>query len=250
MIKPTALIVGASSGLGKAIATLFAEKGFSLALVSRDSEDLQALSASLRAEHGAQVIYYDLDLLDPKVHFGNFIKTVNEDLGSIQYSFLTAGGSFSGDEKIPTELAFQNCLRLNFQSISMLMNELLANQKLNKCRSILVVSSIAALVPRSQNNTYSAAKMALENYAKSLRHYVFQSRMAVQIQVIRLGYMDSGFTRGKKLLFPISQREEIAQFIFKNRDKDYGLAVVPKFWSVILFVLRILPWHIYKKLRF
>ncbi len=250
MKPPTALILGGSSGLGRALATLLASKGYGLALISRDQKDLQAMQSSLQTQHGSQVFIYAIDLLDSGLNIENIIAKVAEDLGSIEYAFLVAGGSFSGDEKVPSEAAFSMSLRLNFEAIGLFMNAILSLRAKTACRSILVVSSIAAVAPRSQNSSYSAAKKALENYAISLRHYCFQANIFTKIQVVRLGYMESGFTRGKTLLFPISKPEAVAKFLFKMKDRDYGLRVFPRFWGIILFVLTKLPWAIYKRLRF
>lgn len=247
---PTALIVGGSSGLGRALAELFAENGYALALVSRDQEDLQAMQSSLQTTYGQRVFIYPTDLLDSDLSAEHVIEKVTRDLGSIDYAFLVAGGSFSGDEKVPSLSAFRNSLRLNFEAIGLFMNAILSLRAKAVCRSILVVSSIAAVAPRSQNSSYSAAKKALENYAMSLRHYCFQAQIPTNIQVIRLGYMESGFTRGKTLLFPIAKPQAVAQLIFKLKDRDFGLRVFPSFWGFILFVLTKLPWAIYKRLRF
>jgi short-subunit dehydrogenase len=247
---PTALIVGGSSGLGRALADLLAANGYSLALVSRDQEDLQVMQSSLQTTYGHRVFIYPTDLLDAGFSAEDVIEKVCGDLGSIDYAYLVAGGSFSGDEKVPSLSAFKNSLRLNFEAIGLFMNAVLSLRAKAACRSILVVSSIAAVAPRSQNSSYSAAKKALENYAMSLRHYCFQAQIPTHIQVIRLGYMESGFTRGKALLFPIAKPQAVAQFLFRLKDKDFGLRVFPSFWGVILFVLTKLPWAIYKRLRF
>jgi short-subunit dehydrogenase len=249
-VPPTALIVGGSSGLGRALADLLAQNGYSLALVSRDQEDLQAMQSSLQTVHGIRVFIHATDLLDSDLNAELLIEKVTRELGSIDYAFLVAGGSFSGDEKIPSITAFSHSLRLNFEAIGLFMNALLSRRAQTACRSILVVSSIAAVAPRSQNSSYSAAKRALENYALSLRHYCFQAQIPTHIQVVRLGYMESGFTRGKSLLFPIAKLPAVAKFIFKLKDRDYGLRVFPSFWSLILLVLTKLPWAIYKRLRF
>ncbi|HEY8270969.1 MAG TPA: SDR family NAD(P)-dependent oxidoreductase [Pseudobdellovibrionaceae bacterium] len=251
-MKPTstALIVGGSSGLGRALAELLAKKGFGLALVSRDKEDLQALQSSLQTVHGVRVFIYPTDLLDPALSAERVVEKVSEDLGSIDYAFLVAGGSFTGDEKVPSLSAFSHSLRLNFEAIGLFMNAILLLREKAVCRSILVISSIAAVAPRSQNSSYAAAKKALESYAISLRHYCFQAQIPTNIQVVRLGYMESGFTRGKTLLFPIAKPQAVAQFIFKLKDRDFGLRVFPSFWNLILFILTKLPWAVYKRLRF
>lgn len=246
----TAIIVGGSSGLGRALAELLAEKGYSLALVSRDQEDLEVMKTSLETTFGHRVYIYPADLLASDFDVDRLVERVQEDLGTIGYAFLVAGGSFEGDEKVPTQRAFKNALRLNYESMALIANALLSRQATNQCCSILFVSSIAAVAPRSLNSSYAAAKKALETYTSSLRHHCFQAQVPTNIQVIRLGYMESGFTRGKTLLFPIAAPSRVAKFIFEMKDRDYGIQIFPRFWILILFIISRLPWAVYKRLRF
>jgi len=248
MNASTALVVGGSSGLGRALAEHLAGEGFSIALVSRDKEDLIAMKSSLETIYKKSIFIYPTDLLDPSLNADQIVERVAIDLGSIDYAFLVAGGSFAGDEKVPSTNAFKNTLRLNFESIGLFANALLRLPQ--PSRSILMVSSIAAVAPRSLNSSYSAAKKALENYAMSLRHYCYQAQLPTKIQVVRMGYMESGFTRGKTLLFPVAAPKQVAKFLFGAKDKDYGIQVFPKFWILILFIITRLPWAIYKRLRF
>jgi len=250
MTKPTAMIVGGSSGLGRALAEQFAKKGYSLALVSRDQEDLKVMKSSLETTYGHSVQIYPTDILAQTFDAESLVGSIRKDLGAINHAFLVAGGSFEGDEKVPTQDAFKNALKLNYESIALLANSVLSGQSKGECRSILFVSSIAAVAPRSANSSYSAAKKALENYAYSLRHHCFQANLPTLVQVIRMGYMESGFTRGKPLRFPIAKPKEVAEYVFKMKDCDYGIKVFPRFWFFILFVLSRLPWAVYKRLRF
>jgi len=60
--EATAIVVGASSGLGRALATALAQEGYALLLVASDRRDLDALGASLNLEHGIAVRALALDL--------------------------------------------------------------------------------------------------------------------------------------------------------------------------------------------
>ena len=65
MTKETALITGASSGIGWELAKLFAEDKCDLVLVARSKEKLQQLADELRSKHGVEVVVLPKDLSDP-----------------------------------------------------------------------------------------------------------------------------------------------------------------------------------------
>lgn len=248
--RPTALIMGASSGLGRSLAELLAQKGFSLMLMARDLEDLEAIATDCRIRYRAIVTVQKIDLYHEGVDYPALGMAIQEKLGRIDYAYLVAGGSLDGDAGLAADEVFKKSMQLNYFSIMSFMKAILQQQSENKCRTILVVSSIATSAPRAKNVAYATAKMALETTAKSLRHYAAQQGLPTKIQVLKLGYMDSFFTRGQKMALPVASARSVAEFLYRQRDSDFGVRLFPRFWAGVVFILERLPWFIYKGLKF
>lgn len=245
----TALIIGGSSGVGRALAEKLAENGFSLYLVARGEKDLATLTAHLnltykvKAEYGA----WDLNSLDEHSAFDrlNEVQTV---LGSISHLFLVSGANSDSDALPMRNDVARKLIQVNQIAPILILNHCVSNLESLGLKSISVCSTIAAPVPRKRNIAYATAKAALESYALGVRHYLADQNLPLQIY--RLGYVETNLSFGQKLLFPAVSPSEVAQKMFDNLEKDLGISYFPFYWRFIVLILRSLPWKIYQKLKF
>jgi len=111
---------------------------------------------------------------------------------------------------------------------------------------VILFSSIAAAAPRGRNVAYSAAKAALEIYARGLRKEL--EPKGVRLAVIALGYVDTRLSFGMKLRFPVADPDAVGEYVVSRRL--HGRCHYPRFWWWITLVLRHLPWPIYRRMPF
>jgi NAD(P)-dependent dehydrogenase (short-subunit alcohol dehydrogenase family) len=112
--------------------------------------------------------------------------------------------------------------------------------------ALVLFSSIAAAAPRRKNLAYSAAKAALEVYARGLRHEL--EPKGVRVAVLALGYVDTRLSFGMRLPFRVATPEEVASYAASPVLR--GRRYYPRFWWWITFILRHLPWTVYRRLSF
>ncbi|MGZ8842797.1 MAG: SDR family NAD(P)-dependent oxidoreductase, partial [Pyrinomonadaceae bacterium] len=72
----------------------------------------------------------------------------------------------------------------------------------------------------------------------------------VLVQGYALGYVDTAMAYGKKLLLPAVSAEAVANEVVRNLSRDIGIKYYPGYWWLITRALRLLPWFVYKRLRF
>jgi len=66
-----------------------------------------------------------------------------------------------------------------------------------------------------------------------------------------LGYLDTNLTFGEKLVgFKPANIINLANKIYQNRFKDFGKKTYPSYWKITTFLLPLLPWFIFKKIKF
>lgn len=249
--KPlSCLIVGASSGLGREIAGRLAIGGHNLVLVARDTADIDAVASDLIIRFGVQVSTIVVDLLT-EFDAKELVERASSMLGgTINHSYLVAGGAFEDDCAPSSDSAIERSIRLNFTSVAKLLSALANNNAVNACNLITVISSIASSVPRSNNASYTASKIALESYAQSVRHSSFQKRKRLRLRIIRLGFMDSIFSYGLRSPFPIADPKDVATYLVASAESNEGMEYYPKFWLLVTLILRSLPWFIFKRIKF
>lgn len=238
------LIIGASAGLGKAIAESLAKAGDDLFLVASDKRDLEAISSDLKLRYSVRVYWEQVDLASPdatglRTHVFDAFKTIDN-------LFYVAGLSFMDSGAIPGSL-LKRIIAVNFDSAVLLINTFLNDMVGQKGANIITVSSVAAARGRRLNSIYGAAKRGLEAYSESLRHWLVGSEC--RVQCYRVGYLKTRMTFGQKLLFPAADPARAAQVIVKNLGKDIGLVYLPWWWRPIIMLVCLLPWPIFKRLN-
>ena len=240
----TAVVVGASSGVGRALATRLAEAGYHLVLASRDARDLAACAADLQLRFGVACHFLELDICNTD----GFAQACKVLLGPVDVLAIPAGGAIPQDEDANAAV-IHSVHQTNFVGPARLAADFGRDMAARQTGVVVLFSSIAAAAPRRKNPAYSAAKAALEVYAAGLRHALQPS--GVEIVVVALGYVDTAQTFGMRLLFPISSPDAVAQHVLRRiLARAGGKAYYPWFWLWVTIILRCLPWALYRRLRF
>ncbi|MGW9587638.1 SDR family NAD(P)-dependent oxidoreductase [Microbacterium sp. NPDC055455] len=158
----TALITGASSGLGAEYARQLAAKGADLVLVARDRSALEALASRLRTVYGVEVEVLAADLLKPRQR-DRVIERVADEARPIEILVNNAGFglplAFESND-IADEVSH---LRLHVDVPMRLTHAALGGMLVRGRGRILNVASVAAFIPRS---TYGACKGWLVSFSR------------------------------------------------------------------------------------
>jgi short-subunit dehydrogenase len=160
-----AMITGASAGIGRELAIIFAERGFNLVLAARDELRLNQLAAQLRADHkiDAMVVRRDLGELGAASDiFGQLSKT------PISVLVNNAGfGSYGLFAK--TDLGLQTrMMHVNMTALVQLTHLFIQPMLARRAGRILNVASTAAFQPGPTMNIYYATKAFVHSFSYAL----------------------------------------------------------------------------------
>ena len=161
-----ALITGASSGIGKATALAFAKAGINLALVSRKSENLEAVATAAR-EFGVKAEAYPLDLAKiEQVQSG--ISAIASQFGPVDILVNSAGMGYTGSLTETSLTDWQNVIDLNLTSVWQCILGILPGMRDRKSGIIINVSSIAGSQVFPNWGAYCVSKFGLMALSKTL----------------------------------------------------------------------------------
>ena len=165
--RPAALVTGASSGIGKELARVFATNGFDLVLVSRRRASLESLAADFKAAHGTACTVLPHDLLDPeapkRLHSALKRRRIDVDV------LVNNAGVVVVDHFVNNPIDAQlDLVRLNVLALTALARLFVPDMVARKRGRVLNVASAAAFQPTPSLAVYGASKAFVLSLSESL----------------------------------------------------------------------------------
>jgi decaprenylphospho-beta-D-erythro-pentofuranosid-2-ulose 2-reductase len=243
---PTVLILGANAGIGRALAAEFASHQNDLILAGRDMEELQALAADLNLRHKVSTRAKQVDVLNFEALESAMAACLDHAGDSLEGAILCTG--YLGDpESARTDLKkARRILDTNFTGSILALNVLANYFELKQQGFICALSSVAGDRGRQSNYLYGAAKGGLTIYLQGLRNRLHHS--GVQVITVKPGFVDTRMVFGRKLPL-VASPQAVAREIYHAVKSRKNEVYVPWFWRVIMFMVRMIPEALFKRLR-
>lgn len=179
----TAVVTGASSGIGAVYADRLARRGYDLVLVARDAARLTALANRLARETGVRTEVLQADLTNPADR-ARVEQRLQSD-ASITLLLNNAGMAVSGTFLESDINAVERMIALNVVAPTRLAAAVAKGFAARKAGTLINIASVLALVPEMFSGTYSGTKAYVLNLSKSLQAEL--SRHGVRVQAVLPG---------------------------------------------------------------
>lgn len=244
-MKDAALITGASSGIGMALARLHAERGGDLVLVARRLDRLNALKQEIEARHGTRVVVIAEDLNEEEAPQRIFEKVEAE---GIELSFLVNNAGFALRGKFH-ELDWtpnRAMIQVNVVAPAALTRAFLPGFVARNSGRILNVASTAALTPGPLQAVYFASKAFVQSFGNAIAEEVRDSRVTVTTLLPGATASEFAQTSGMdqtSLFNRTTSAEEVARIGYEamlRGDLDV-FAGVTRQRKIMMWVARFLP---------
>ena len=241
----TCIVVGASSGIGLAVARRLALAGRKVAMLARRESELRAQVATTNDVLGREGAFAyvhdaaDLDAAEP------LFARIEQDLGPVDEVHYVAG-------VMPTVAPDEFDLHKDVQQVQVNLlgciawGNAAARRFLERKAGCFVgVSSVAQDRGRIGKPGYHASKAGMDTWLEALRNRLW--RHGVQVTTIRPGFVETPMTAELKLKGAIPA-DRAAELILRARDRQKAIAYVPGKWRLIMFVIRNIPSFVFRRL--
>ena len=241
------LIIGATSAIAVACARRWNQDGARFFLVARNGGRLEQVAADLRARNAADVQTFMLDVTSLERQ-GAMLEAAVAALGQIDVA-LIAHGTLPDQAACErdADLALQQ-FAINGGSVIALLTRVANALEAQRSGCLAVITSVAGDRGRPSNYLYGSAKAAVSTFCAGLRARLFKS--GVHVIDIRPGFVDTPMTRGLPLpRLLVVQPDTVARRIVAGIDRRTDVLYVPRYWTLIMFVIRSIPGFAFKRIR-
>lgn len=239
-----AIVVGATSGMGRAVAKLLAKDGYVLGLVGRRVNLLE----SLQKEIGTESYIKQIDASDHK-NASNLLQELIDQMGGLDMMLISIS-SF-------VDTGFDNSWESNKRIIDVdiagfwtMAHTAVAYFEKQKSGHLVGISSIDGLRGSASCPVFSAAKAFVSRYLEGIRNRMIQKNIPIDVTDIVPGWVNVEHTVFSE--FPgtywVSSKEDAASQIFYAIKAKKKIAYITKRWKLIALLLAIVPDAIYNKL--
>jgi len=242
------VLIGATGGIGRALARQLAARGERLFLLGRDPSALARSALDLEA-HGAPapVGVGSLDLLEPS-GFGVALDRAAGALGGLDAVIVTAG-LYGTQEALEADAALRaRMLATNFASTIELCEAARVRLLAGGGGTLCVFSSVAGDRARRKVVLYGATKAGLSYYLAGLdaRH----RREGLRTVCVKPGFVRTAMTAGLPEPPFAAEADRVAARALRAIDRGWPVVYAPAIWRLVLLAIRALPRAALRRLEF
>jgi NAD(P)-dependent dehydrogenase (short-subunit alcohol dehydrogenase family) len=243
-----ALVIGASSGIGEALARRLAAGGARVALVARRGDELERIAGEIDAEAGQRrAIFAAHDVRDAAAVPALFQELARE-LGGLDLVVYAAGvlHPVAFDEYEPAKGL--DMLAVNLGGAMAWLDPAAARFSRLGGGTIVGIGSVAGDRGRTGNPAYGASKAGLHSYLEALRNRV--ARDGVAVLTVKPGFVDTAMTRGLDGLFWLISADRAAEIILDRARRGGSATIyVPARWRAVMLIIRAIPSVVFRRLK-
>lgn len=235
-----AIVIGASSGIGRELAKILAGNGYVVGVMARRVDLLN----SIRDEIKGEILVQRVDALDAETAMGilaSFIKEMNgADL------IVISAGTGNVNDNLEWRIEHET-IRTNVTGFAAFSNVAIQHFIEKGAGHLVGISSIASLRGGKESPAYNASKAFESNYMEGLRQKIAQLRLPIIVTDIKPGFVKTAMAKGQGM-FWAAPADKAAMQIYNVIKRKKTHAYITHRWRLIAWLLKVIPDRIYERL--
>lgn len=235
----SAIIIGASSGIGRALAVTLSLDGYRIGVVARRTD----LLAQLRAELTGPCVIKTADVSQPELAMP-LVRELIQELRDVELFIVNAG--IGVDNAALAWEPERDTIAVNVLGFAGMVNVAVAHLESRGSGHLVGISSIAALRGIGGAPAYAASKAFVSNYLQGVRYRFNKLKLPIVVTDVQPGFVDTPMAAGNR--FWISSPQTAARQIvaaIRGRKKH---VYITRRWRLIAWLMQVVPDAIYSRL--
>lgn len=235
-----AIIIGATSGIGKSLAKLLAHNNYKVGIMGRRTELLD----ELRQENPNSFYVKTFDITD--INTINLkLEELTTEIGGLDLLIISAG---TGDINDSLDFSIEKkTIDTNVSGFTCVADWAFNYFEKQEFGHLVAISSVGGLRGSRQGPSYNATKAYQINYLEALRQKAKFLKIPVAVTDVRPGFVDTDMAKGEGK-FWVSTVEKVSRQIFDAIKKKKRIVYVTKRWWLIGVILKRIPRQIYDRM--
>ena len=234
-----AIIVGASSGIGKALAIVLAQQGYKVGITGRRGEMLEEIKALY--PEAIFPLVSDATQPDAEKELDHLVTV----LGGLDLFVISAG---MGVLNKALDYSIENATnQLNVIAFTKMVNWGVHFFETQGHGHLANISSVASRRGGRLTPSYNATKAYQSNYFEGVRQRFYKLKLPIATTDIRPGFVDTDMVQGSGI-FWMAPKEKAAKQIYKALQRKKAVVYVTKRWALIAFIFSNMPKWMHKRM--
>lgn len=239
--------LGATRGIGRSLARLFAERGDSIHLLGRNADDLAKCAEDLKARGAAAVTTGLCDLMAPAT-FAPALDAADAALGGFDTVVLSAGLFGTQDALANDRARAAAVLVANFTNSVLFCEEARVRLLARGGGRLVAFSSVAGERGRKPVVLYGATKAGLSAYLEGLD--ALYRAQGLVTTTVKPGFVRTSMTQGLKEPPFAGDPDDVAKTVLGAILRGAPVVYAPPIWALVMMVIRMLPRAVMRRVSF
>lgn len=245
-MSPLAIITGASSGIGRALAHELARRGYDLALMARRSDLLDSVASEVR-ERGRRAVTVACDVADAGAVRDGVQRAQAALDGAFDLAIANAGVSIPGHATKFKIADAEQIIRVNVLGLMYLYDAVIPSMVEKGSGRFVGVASIAGLRGLPTAGPYSASKAAVQAFLEAAR--IELKPHGVGVTIVNPGFVATAMTEKNRFRMPfLMQADQSAVVIANGIERGARVIEFPRRMSLLMRAMRYVPDALYERM--